>query len=392
MTFLALPWFVLVTSGSATRMSFVLAAEIVPLALFGIPAGSVIAHYGARRTMLVADAARVPLTTLVPVLYWTGHLSFATLVALVFVSGMFFAPYITAQRSIIPELFGDDEKLVSKASGVFGAATQLPMIVGPALTGVLIPLIGAAPMLVVDGATFLFAFLVVLLFVSGGKPVAGDETSRGILAGVRYLARDPLLGPITLTLIVLDGAANGLTVAVPLLAFTRYHRDAHVAGWIFTGFGVGAIVGSALVVRLLDRMTPIRIACGGMALLAVPLWTIAWPVQWPIAAAAVVATGLIVPFVNAPMMGIISTRPPLAVRAKVMTAVLTASGLGSPAGRLLVGPVYELGGNAAVWVVIAGGVTLGAALFVLAAWRGSRADTRGAPPQAEATLPAHAGG
>jgi MFS family permease len=371
MTFLALPWFVLVTTGSPTRTSFVLAAEILPMALFGIPAGSVIARYGARRTMLVADLVRAPLTAVIPILHWTGHLSFAALLALVFASGVFFAPYITAQRSIIPELFGDDEKLVSKASGAFGAATQLPIVIGPALTGALIPWIGAAPMLVVDGATYLFAFLVVLLFVRGGRAVAGDDASRGVLAGVRYLAHDRLLGPMTLTLIVLDGAANGLTVAVPLLAFTRYHRDPHVAGWIFTGFGVGAVLGSALVVKALDRFSPLAVACAGMVAVAVPLWVIAFPVSWFVVLAAVVAVGVVVPFVNAPIMGIVSTRPPLAVRAKVMTAVLTASGLGSPGGRLLVGPLYRLGGNGAVWVMIAGGISAGAVLFLLAARRGA---------------------
>ena len=374
MTFLALPWFVLVTSGSPTKMSVVLAAELVPMALFGIPSGSVIARYGARRTMLVSDLVRAPLIALIPVLYWTKHLPFGLLVGIVFASGVFYAPYLTSQRSIIPEVFGDDETLVSKASGAFGAATQVPLVVGPAIAGVLIGWIGTAPLLVVDAGTFLFAFLTVFLFVSGGRPVAGDEDSRGVFAGVRYLARDRLLGPMTLTLIVLDGAANGLTVAVPLLAFTRYHRDPHIAGWIFTGFGIGAIGGSVLVMRLLDRISPLQLACVGILLLPCPLWVVAFNVPWPVVALVIVLTGVIVPLVNAPFMGILSTRPPLAVRAKVMTAVLTASGLGGPIGRLLVGPVYRVDGNGAVWVMIAGGVSLGAALFVLAAWRGSASD------------------
>ena len=55
MTFLALPWFVLQTTGSATRMGVVLAVELLPIAILGIPSGSVIARYGARRTMLVSD-------------------------------------------------------------------------------------------------------------------------------------------------------------------------------------------------------------------------------------------------------------------------------------------------------------------------------------------------
>ena len=58
MTYLALPWFVLVTTGSAAKMTIVLAVEILPVALFGIPSGMVVERLGARTTMLVCDAAR----------------------------------------------------------------------------------------------------------------------------------------------------------------------------------------------------------------------------------------------------------------------------------------------------------------------------------------------
>ena len=377
-TFVALPWFVLVTSGSAGRMSVVLAAEVVPMALFGIPSGSVVARLGARATMLVSDLLRAPLIALVPLLHWTGHLSFAALVAIVFLVGVFTAPYISSQRTIIPELFGDDEKLVAKASGLFGGAGQLPIVIGPAIAGVLIALIGAPALLIVDGATFLFAFAAVLAFVREGRRVPADDASRGVLAGVRYLASDTLLGPMTLTIIILDGAAGAIAVAVPLLAFTRYDRNPHVAGWIFTSFGAGAVVGSLLVMKLLDRVAPLRLACLGMVLATLPLWVVAFDVPWPVACASVALCGLFVPAVNAPLMGMISTRPPVALRAKVMTAVMTASGLGSPLGRILVGPVYGWGGNAGAWVLVAGGLSLGTVLFVAAAIHGS-GDATSAP-------------
>ena len=374
MTFVALPWFVLVTTGSASRMSIVLAAEILPLGLFGIPSGAVVARLGSRRAMLISDAVRAPLIALVPVLHWLGHLTFGVLVADVFLLGVFIAPYVGAQRTIIPELFGDDELLVAKASGLFGGASQLPLVIGPALAGGLIGWFGTAPILVVDAATFGFAFVVVLALVGGGARVPQDDSSRGVLAGVRFLARDRLLGPITLTLIVLDGSANALSAAVPLLGFTRYHRDVHVAGWIFTGFGAGMVLGYLVVMKLVETVPPVKLASIGMLLLALPLWVVVAPVPWPVACLAVVVCGSFVPLVNAPMMAIITTRPPAAVRAKVMTAVMTASGIGGPVGRVLVGPLYKAWGNAGVWTFLAGGVSLGALLFVAAALRSSRGD------------------
>ncbi len=367
MTFVALPWFVLSTTGSATRMSVVLAVEILPMALFAIPSGSVVARLGARTSMLVGDLVRAPLVALVPVLHWTGHLTFPALLAIVFLLGLVTAPYAAAQRTIIPEVLGDDEKAVGKASGVFGAANHLPIVIGPAIAGALIAWIGTAPLLLVDAATFLFAFVTVLAFVRGGARLQLDDESRGVLAGVRYLARDKLLGPMTLTIIVLDGAANGIAVAVPLLAFTRYDRDPHVAGWIFTGFGVGALVGSALVVKLLDWFAPLKLASFGIVAATVPLWIVVGDVPWPVTALATVLCGLFLPLIQAPVMGILTTRPPAALRAKVMTAVLAASGSCAPLGRLVVGPLFRFGGNGAVWLEIAGGMTLGALLFATAA-------------------------
>ena len=44
MTYLALPWFVLVTTGSPGKMSLVLAAEILPMAVLGIPSGALVQH------------------------------------------------------------------------------------------------------------------------------------------------------------------------------------------------------------------------------------------------------------------------------------------------------------------------------------------------------------
>ena len=251
-------------------------------------------------------------------------------------------------------------------------------MIGPALAGVLVAWLGAPAVLVVDGATFLFAFVCIALLVQGGRRVPADDDARGLLAGIRYLARDRLLGPITLSVIILDGAAGGIAVAVPLLAFTRYGRDVHVAGWLFTSFGVGAVIGSLAAIKLLDRIQPLRLASVAMVLATLPLWVIAVDIPWPAACAAVAVCGFFVPMVNAPMMGILSTRPPLALRAKVMTAVMTASGLGSPAGRLAVGPVFRGWGNAGVWILVAGGLSVGAVLWVAAALRGTAGEVAAA--------------
>jgi MFS family permease len=87
MTWLALPWFVLVTTGSAKQMTLVIAAEAGGYAVFGIPSGSLLERLGPQRTMRLCDAVRAPLMLLVPVLHWTGELTLPILLALTFVLG-----------------------------------------------------------------------------------------------------------------------------------------------------------------------------------------------------------------------------------------------------------------------------------------------------------------
>src|SRR5881227_2838392 len=109
MTFVALPWFVLSTTGSTAKMGWVLAAEMLPIAIFGIPAGTVIAKLGAKRTMLLSDAFRGPLLLIIPILHHYGRLSFPALLGATFAVGTFAAPYFASSRLVVPEVAGEDE-------------------------------------------------------------------------------------------------------------------------------------------------------------------------------------------------------------------------------------------------------------------------------------------
>jgi MFS family permease len=144
MTFLALPWFVLVTTGSPAKMGIALAVELAPVALLGVPSGTVVSRLGARTTMLASDLARVPLMTSLPILHAAGLLSFPVLLVLVAAFGVFGAPYFASQRVILPELMGNDQRVISQANSLLEGATQTASLLGPPLAGVLIATLGAA--------------------------------------------------------------------------------------------------------------------------------------------------------------------------------------------------------------------------------------------------------
>jgi MFS family permease len=215
MTWLALPWFVLSTTGSASRMGIVLAAEALGVAACGIPGGHLSARLGARRTMVIVNAIAGPAILIVPLLHWAGVLSFGLLIVIVFAIGGLFGPYFASQRVVLAEILGDDEARVSAANAWLQGATRITMLIGPPLAGVLITLIGAPAVLVVDAGTFLFALVVIALFVPAGKPVEATEEAQGLLAGVRYIVRNRLLLAWTLSIAVGDAAWNALFATLP---------------------------------------------------------------------------------------------------------------------------------------------------------------------------------
>jgi MFS family permease len=351
MTWLALPWFVLTTTGSPTRMTFVMAAELIGLAAAGLPSGPVLHRLGARRTMLLADAARAPLMLPVPVLHWSGHLTFAPLVVLAFLLGALAAPYFTAQRVIVPELLGEDEQTVSQANALAQAATRATMLLGPPLAGVLIGIFDAANVLVIDAATYVVSFLLVLLFVPGREAVPEAEESRGILAGFRFLAREPLLRIWIPLFVAGDAGWQAFFAAVPVLAVERFGADAKVAGALFAGFGAGALVGNALSFRFLaERIDALRLIALSVPFQAAPLWVLPLDVGAPVLFLAVLASGIANGICNPSIHATFTLRMPPAIRAKAMAAGGTIWGLGLPLGLVVAGPVLSAAGTRPVLV------------------------------------------
>jgi MFS family permease len=370
MTFVALPWFVLVTTHSTARLGWVMAAELLPIALFGIPAGSVIGRLGAKRTMLLSDAARGPIMVVLPVLVWTGHLSFPAVLAVAFAVGCFTAPYFSSSRLVIPEVVGDDERGVAEVNAVLGGANTVTQIVGPVLAGVLIPLTSPSSVLVVDAATYAFSFCTIATVVRAGKRVDAGEEAKGLLAGLRYLVRDPLLGPLLVVACVLNLVVMGLIVGVNALGYFQYSSP-HVLGFLFGAFGVGSLVGALLAQQLVRKVDLLKLAAIGIVAMPLPLWALAVKMPWEAAMVVLGAFALAGPIVNAPVLGILTTRPPGALRPKVMTAVMTMATGAGPLGFLAAGEALRAVSLQTLFVVIAALLTVISLAFAAVLRRGS---------------------
>jgi predicted MFS family arabinose efflux permease len=356
MTYLALPWFVLVTTGSPGKMTLVLAAEIAPMAILGIPSGSLVQQLGSRTTMLIADFARAPILLSIPVLHAADVLSFPLLLGLVALLGCFMAPYFASQRTILPELVGEDERTMSQANSMIEGGAAFAALVGPALAGLLIPFIGAPNVLYVDAATYLIAFLLVLTFVPRRKPVEAGVRS-GVLAGLQFLFRDRLLGPLAAAVIGTGFLGAGMSAGLPVYAYDQFDGSARIAGLFYAALGAGALVGSLVAVVAVRRVAPLRLAGFAVLAFAVPLWVLPFLPPWPVVFLALFTATLFTPLVNGPIIAALTARTPEALRPKVITAVIAVNTLAAPLGFLAAGQVLEHWGVVPLFTIVVGGMT-----------------------------------
>lgn len=374
MTFVALPFFVLVTTGSTAKMGWVLAAEMLPIAVFGIPAGTVISKLGAKKTMLVSDAARGPLMLVIPILHHYGDLSFAALLGTTFAIGTFAAPYFASSRLIVPEVAGEDEQAVASVNAVLSGVQQVTQLAGPVLAGVIIGLTSPASVLVVDGCTYVFSFLVIATVVRAGRRVEAAAQQRGVLAGLRFLLGDSLLGPMTFAACVINFVAQGIVLGVQAIDYFRYHASGHVVGLLFAGFGIGALLGALLAQQLTQKTPLLKLAAVAIVLMPLPLFLLAPRTPWPVAMLILGGFAFFTPLVNAPVIGILTVRTPAELRPKVMTAVMTVATMAGPFGFIAAGYILRHVSLASFFVGLPALLAIGGLAFAAVVLRSSGPD------------------
>jgi MFS family permease len=351
MTWVALPWFVLVTSGSATKTTFVAAAEVIGVALLGLPGGRLLGRLGARRTMLLCDGLRAPLMTVIPVLHWTGGLSFPILLTVAFALGALTAPYFAAQKVIVPELLGEDEEQVTEANALFQAATRATLLAGPALAGILIGIVGATSVLLIDATTYLVSVVLVAVFVPHRPPVPQEEEHRSLRAGFRFVAGDRLLRVWWPAFAFGDAAWTAFFVAVPVLVLTRFGHHPGIVGWLIASFGVGALVGNAVSFRLLTRRFQGLAVIAACAMgQAAPLWFLWLPLPAVALSALIFASGVANGLVNPSLHAITTLRVPPPLRPNVFATSMVGWALVNPLGLFVTGPVLDAFGTTPVLI------------------------------------------
>ncbi|MDP9284599.1 MAG: MFS transporter [Actinomycetota bacterium] len=336
MTWLALPWFVLRTTGSPQQMTWVIIAEVLPIGVLGFWGGAIASRVGTRRTMLVCDIARAPLLAAIPILHAAGLLPFPALLALVAATGVFIAPYFAVQRAVVPELVGEEQGDVAYATAFFQAANRLTIFLGPPAAGVLIAVVGAAQILYIDAATYVVSFALVAAFIHPPEVPAPEEAG-GVLAGVRFVMRDKLLRVWTPAFTLGDVCFQLLFASLPVLVVTQYHANPRILGWLFGALGGGALVGALASMRIVRRVEPLTLGAVAFMFQMLSLWTLAFSAPWEVPFAGMACAGFFMSLVNAPIQALVMLRIPRHLRTQGIAAFGVFQCIGAPIGLVAAG-------------------------------------------------------
>ncbi|WP_416973363.1 MFS transporter [Streptomyces sp. 4F14] len=270
---------VLALDASPAAVSALAAVGPAVGALAAVPLGPWVEYRRKRPVMVAMDVVRCVALLSVPLAYALGVLGLAQLLLVSVVVSTADITFTSASGAFVKWLVPRDQLLA--ANGRFESTMWTATMVGPPLGGAAIGAVGPVVTVVANAVSFLLSALG-LARVKGEEPEPAKAPTlnwRELLEGWRYILAHPVLRPLLLNAMVV----NGLIMAgMPLLAVLML-GELGVPPWQYAlAFAVpcvGGLIGSRLARRLVPRWGRHRML----------LWTGTLRACWPVGLAFVSA-------------------------------------------------------------------------------------------------------
>jgi MFS family permease len=282
------------------------------------------------------------------------------------------------RQSFFSEMVPEDEvgRAVAMNSAMFNGAR----VIGPAIGGVLIGVIGVAGCFSVNGASFL-AVLLALLFMRADELRPAPRTPRprtiadvliSLAEGVRFVARTPLIALCVFVIGVVSGVAMNFNVIAPILARSVLAIGAPGLGLLMAAIGFGSLSGALAVAMLRQPRASVIIggaaALGGFSIAAGAVSGSGAPWAALVTGVALFGAGFGAIAMAATANASIQTSTPPALRGRVMSVYTTVFAGSTPIGGLGTGAVVSLIGAPGA-LIVAGGLALIATTYAATRWR-----------------------
>ncbi|MEU9523339.1 MFS transporter [Streptomyces sp. NPDC048224] len=378
----ALPWFVLVTTGSATQTGLVAFCEMTPYVVVKAFTGPLVDRIGPRAVSWTTDLASATAAAAVPLFHALDVLSFPLLLVLVALIGAARGPGDLAKEVMVPEAAERGRVPLERATGLSGVIERLASTVGLAVGGSLVALLGPLTGLAVNAGCFALGSVIIKLALPRGMghtaeeaPAPAGETEPGYWRrfgeGFTFLRGEPLL----LTVIVMVGITNLLDAAITSVLVPVWARESSngptaigLMGSVMGGAGVaGSLIAAVVAHRLRRRMVVLT----GFLLAGAPRFLIlAFDAPLGVVMAVFAISGFGAGFVNPVLGAVLVERVPRRMLGRVNALGDSLAWSGIPLGGLLAGAAVTAAGLVPVLV------TCGAVYFLTTNLAGLRPEWR----------------
>lgn len=349
LTFLAVPWFVLQTTGSATQTGITAFFSTASVGVSAFLGSALVDRIGYKRASVLSDVTSGVSVALVPLLYHLGLLPFWGLLALVFVAGLLVTPGRTARAAIVPELAALARQPLERVSAATDGATRIAGFIGAPLGGVLIAFIGTSNLLWIDAATFGFSAALIAVgvpHVAAPAPAAasGEEQAgrrgylRDLTIGMRYMLGDPLILSVIGVILVTNLLDAGFGGVLAPIYIKQVFGSPVLLGGLIASFGGAAFIGT-LIFGAIGHRLPRRLTLGICFTLAggTRFVSLALVPSVPVLLVISALAGLCIGPINPIFDTVAYERIPADLRARVFGAITTGAVLGMPLGGLFAG-------------------------------------------------------
>jgi MFS family permease len=255
-------WLVLqLTHNSGTALGIVTALQFTPTLLFGLWGGVIADRYDKRRILLLTQVLMSISALSLGLLDISGVVQIWHVYLVAFILGLITVVDNPARQAFVVEMVGraDVANAVSLNSATFNSAR----IIGPAIAGVLIGVVGIGPMFLANAGSYVAVlaglFLMRVSELHRSKPLPRKKGQ--LLDGLRYVReRHDLLLPMALVFMVATFGLN-FQVTIALMAKGVFHTGAESYGLLSTMIAVGSLSG-ALVSSKRNGRPRIRLLLG----------------------------------------------------------------------------------------------------------------------------------
>jgi MFS family permease len=357
---LAIPWYVLTTTGSAALTSLAVFFNFLPIVIATFFGGVVVDRLGFRTSSVVADLASAGAVAAIPMLHTTVGIEIWQLFVLVFVGALLDAPGATARAALLPDLVELAGVRMERASGIRSGIQQGAQLVGAPIGGVLVATVGATSALWLDSATFLISAALVGFLVPRPAPHAADEAPGRYLAqlaeGMRFIWNERLIRALTLTVLVTNLLEAPFPIVMTVFAEEEF-GSATDLGLMYGVFGGAALVGALLYSWIGHRLPRRRTLILCFAAIPFGYLTLATLPSLPVTLVALAVFGVVAGPINPLLFTVTAERVPIQLRGRVFGAVRAGAWAAIPLGILVGGALVGWVGPAATFLVIGIGCT-----------------------------------